>query len=418
MEPNKTNPTDNQTNSINNNNQEVPPSNTQPFAPSPQPNQDYGINTINPQPIQQQVNPTPQVTTQQVVNNANPSNGFQQPNNIQASDPGKVYIIASIVSAVLLVPLFGLIFAIIASIRSKNAGFSNTLAKVMMAINIVLLILISAVIAILTILMLPIIQARAVSNNFTNAVRAGDCKTAISLTNTSTDQMDVAYKYCDSLKKSIGSSQSDVIYEQKDNKFGFVYEIKGGTSKYLRIVVSDGLIDDVTVTNSMPGIFSSSENVKENTEKPAEVTQTQNSSVCEPLVNTDFTPLLASAGSISGMKFYTDTIFFKADSLDYQYPDVIKPHYTKVADFVKVTKKPFSITLSGSVYKDYNTQAGRDFAQKRSEKVKNELISAGVPASLIIVGSPKEYPYGQKNSIDQNIFRNVDIKISSTCNGA
>ncbi len=336
------------------------------------------------------------------------------PEYVGSKDPGKGLAIASIV-LFLFFNILGLVLGIIAKGMSKKAGFKNTLATVGIVLNAVS-ILFSVIITIFIVfaLFLPVAQARNAAIGFTNAIRDGNYEKAFSYTDIDAKSKADALTYFAALKPAIGTSQSEI--DRKDGDDGskvLIYSIQDGTSKFYRVIVKDQKVTQADVSSepfTLSGGKTSQPSVAENNSTNSGAVA-QSSQTCKELVGADFQAFYLSAAP--DVSIYTDNAFFNADAVTYQFPSTTTAQYAKYAAFHKSITKPYTIILKGSVYKDYQTQAGVQLAQQRAEKVKQELINVGIPAGNILIAAPQEYPYGQ--STDPSVFRNVDIRIESNC---
>lgn len=229
-------------------------------------------NTVTAQPINaqnQQSDPTPQVFSpnngavpsqpstppaqQAAVSSTEPLQQ-NQPSPIQPAandnpkNPGKTLAIISLVLPFLSLSAVGLVLAIIAKVKSKKAGFKNTLATVSIVLN-TLFVLISLALMALFVLALPLIQARSVAVAFNNSITEGNYDTALSYTANPEQDAEVTKSYFAYLKESIGTGYTETASSNKDGTYGFVYTTSDG-STYYRIVVSDNKVVDAVVSKT------------------------------------------------------------------------------------------------------------------------------------------------------------------------
>ncbi|NCU30321.1 hypothetical protein EOL73_00660 [Candidatus Saccharibacteria bacterium] len=110
--------------------------------------------------------------------------------------------------------------------------------------------------------------------------------------------------------------------------------------------------------------------------------------------------------------FYSETIYFNADSNEYSNPDAARLRYDKMAEFYnKYSKEVFLYYIQATTYEDNTSSEGLKIAQARADRAKQELTSRQIPASYIVVEQPKTSTYNAES------MRNVVITIrgSSDC---
>lgn len=163
-----------------------------------------------------------------------------------------------------------------------------------------------------------------------------------------------------------------------------------------------------------------------NTSNGAQNTSTDSSSAPTPtVVKTDSTCItpadwakMNNVNPSDGLKTIRNpllyaSVFFKPDSLEYSYPDVMEDEYKRQAAFINspvATGKEYTVHLTGSVYKDFTTDPGKSLAMQRTEKVRAELIKHGVAASKVVADLPNRHEYGQDDRFAE-IYRRVDVDI-------
>lgn len=110
--------------------------------------------------------------------------------------------------------------------------------------------------------------------------------------------------------------------------------------------------------------------------------------------------------------FYSETIYFNADSAEYSSPDAAKIRYDKMAEFYnKYSKKVFLYYIQATTYEDNTSSEGLRIAQARADRAKQELTSRGIPASYISVDQARTSTYNAEAM--RNVV--VTIKGSSDC---
>lgn len=115
--------------------------------------------------------------------------------------------------------------------------------------------------------------------------------------------------------------------------------------------------------------------------------------------------------SFNSMNFLViENIFFLADSAEYEYPDIAAKRLDGLARFYKNnSQKQFMYELSGSTYESSASDAGSVLASERVEKVKQELLSRGVPEDRLSIGEARF-------SANHESSRNVDITLKKSGN--
>ena len=106
-----------------------------------------------------------------------------------------------------------------------------------------------------------------------------------------------------------------------------------------------------------------------------------------------------------------NNVFFLPDSTTYEFPDQDVERFDTLAQFYKNnSKKQFIFELSGSTHEDSTSDAGAVLAAQRVEKVKQELVSRGVPADRFITAAAR-------TDADSEASRNVGLVLmkSGSC---
>jgi len=146
------------------------------------------------------------------------------------------------------------------------------------------------------------------------------------------------------------------------------------------------------------------------------------------LVQSDFDNWYKNNGGLGktateyGFKFhdptymFTNNVHFPADSLDYKSTDNTGgvEVMANLANDPSVKGKQFAIHLYGGVG---TSQADSDFANKRAEVVKEDLIAAGVPADKIVIDPPQSATDYESNpdEVSKGMTRVVVLKFDPTC---
>lgn len=115
--------------------------------------------------------------------------------------------------------------------------------------------------------------------------------------------------------------------------------------------------------------------------------------------------------------FYSDNIFFTADSASYESASASQNKVNLFADFYKNNShKAFSYHIKGSVNEGAQTAEGKALADKRADVIKTSLVAAGVPADRIVVDEPRSVA----NQYITEASRNVEVSVvpSKDCGNA
>ncbi len=116
-----------------------------------------------------------------------------------------------------------------------------------------------------------------------------------------------------------------------------------------------------------------------------------------------------SIDSFNGTNYLIgDNVFFLPDSTTYEFPDQDVERFDTLAQFYKNnSKKQFIFELSGSTHEDSTSDAGAVLAAQRVEKVKQELVSRGVPADRFITAAAR-------TDADSEASRNVGLVLMNS----
>lgn len=112
-----------------------------------------------------------------------------------------------------------------------------------------------------------------------------------------------------------------------------------------------------------------------------------------------------------------ESVYFKPDSIDFEYPSVENENLDKLANVYTLNKnKRFNYVLIGSVRESNSSSAGVTLANQRATVIKDGLVARGVPSDMITIAQPMN---NSSPDYDGTIFRSVDVRISlSNCNQA
>ena len=113
--------------------------------------------------------------------------------------------------------------------------------------------------------------------------------------------------------------------------------------------------------------------------------------------------------TLNNGKYNFKNVFFNADSSQYTYEGVTIDKLGKLGSLYKSnSQKEFSIELVGQTYESSKTSAGSKLAFERADKVKQGLVSQGIPENKIIISDPK---IANHDNSDNTADRNVTIYI-------
>lgn len=270
----------------------------------------------------------------------------------------------------------------------------------------------------------PAAKAGKASKAFMSAATTGDTQKMLKFADAGDES---SKKFLEASVKSVQGSFTLKDKTMKSSKGYFLYDLSNDAGKKARTivekkdgkwVVSDFVFGSDSIT-LVPG------SIKEDTPAKNEVAT---SDAC--LVQSDFDEWYKGYGGKTATeqgfyfndpnKAYTTNLHFPPDSLEY----IDKVQTVLLGDFVelpkdpKVVNKQFMIRLKGSVG---TSQADADFANKRAEKVKSDLIALGVQADKIVIDAPgaaTDYGNSNPSTIDKEVFRTVVIKFDPTCDTA
>ncbi len=267
-----------------------------------------------------------------------------------------------------------------------------------------------------------------VSTNFIGAMTQGDVATAI----TYTDGSEETRQFLNGMAPGVKASNFKLKQVLgKNNKWHFLYDLEGAKNNTARTELQE---DASSHKWQVVGFFAGNNLSIIGAESNNEVAQINptpppaSSTLC--LVQSDFDNWyknsigLGKTATETGLHYensvtpYTTNIHFPADSLEYKGFDSTDTLDTIVslATDPAVKNKTYTVRLYGSVGTDASDS---DFANKRAEKIKTDLIAKGVPADKIIVDPPKSVQdTGDTSSISQRSARTVVMKLDPTCAGS
>lgn len=280
----------------------------------------------------------------------------------------------------------------------------------------------------------PLAQSKRASTAFMKALTANDTEKVFELTDT-TDEAGKAF-ITNAAKKSEGTFKLK-SQTMKDGAGYFLYNLSNPEGKMGRTTVKKDK-GKYTVTSYVfgsdslalvPGVANDivqPDDTSSSTPTPSSTANTAVPTACltqvdykwfnynkEPdsvTYDTTYSPGGATFNKIGQMFFNPDST--QESSLSSVYDDW--------ADFAsKNADKQWTFRLEGSTYgSDAAAASSKQLANARSEEVKRELVSRGVPESRITIDAPRDYgTETQDDSVDQ-IYRRVTVTIDPTCTGS
>lgn len=248
---------------------------------------------------------------------------------------------------------------------------------------------------------------KSVSTKFMKAVTTGDTQSAISLTDGASANSAFIASAISGTRGSFNLEDS----KKSDGKSYFLYSLSNPTNKYARTIVEKKsgqfLITSFVFTSGSLALVPQSGSV----DSPDTDTNVD-SSTNKCLVPSDAKGSLGYDLPVQTERISSQVdVFFKSNSLEYEYPSVTAKDIDKLALFYQQnSSKSFEFEFSGSVSIQQYTQAGIEFAKQRAEKVSNDLASKGVPQSYLRIGETVK-----RNPTGEDWQRRVGVKILSTC---
>ncbi len=269
------------------------------------------------------------------------------------------------------------------------------------------------------------VQVSSTSSSFMTAMTAGDVDKALSYTDGTSETKQFLQSMAPGMK---ATSFNKVDSTNKSGKHYFLYSLQGANNKMARTTLEKGdkgwqVIELVTGSNvALVGASSDQNNTTTSTEPVAQ------SSGSQCLVQSDFDnwykDMYGKTATEYGFHFedperrYTANVHFEPDSLDTSSDNTgAVENMANLANDPLVKSKSFKIKLYGGVA---TSQADKDFADKRAEAVKNELIAKAVPADKIVIDpatSATDYE-SNPNDVSKRMNRVVVLTFDPTCSSS
>ena len=272
---------------------------------------------------------------------------------------------------------------------------------------------------------LSTMQISSTSSSFMTAMTAGDVDKALSYTDGSAETKQFLQSMAPGMK---ATSFSKVDSTNKSGKHYFLYTLQGANNKMARTALEKGdkgwqVIE--LVTGSNVALVGASSNQTDTTASSEPATQSSGS---QCLVQADFDnwykDMYGKTATEYGFHFedptrpYTANVHFEPDSLDTSSDNTgAVENMANLANDPSVKGKSFTIKLYGGVA---TSQADKDFANKRAEVVKKELITKGVPADKIAIDpatSATDYE-SNPNEVSKRMNRVVVLTFDPTCSAS
>lgn len=377
------------------------------------PNNDFNQNTTNglgqpnqnppqsPQPQQPQQPPQtpqpfmqpqqPQVGAQPNLAQAQPVNNFQQQTmqtapTAQKSGSGKGIAIVLVLVFILIPAILGVLYGFYAAMFSPKS------------------------------------MSKKASTGFMNAITTGDVATALTYTDGSAESK----KFLDGMAPGVkATSYMQKASASKSGKWYYLYTLEGATNKTARTELEkDGKWQ---ITGFLSGDNLALVGTESNNEDSGGQPSSQSAQSSQCLVQSDFDNWYkklysGKSATESSLHFenpqtpYSSNVHFPADSLDYKSTDNTGgvENMVNLANDPSVKGKSFTIHIYGGVG---TSQADSDFANKRAEVVKNDLITGGVSAENIVIDPPQSATDYESNpdQVSKGMSRVVVLKFVSNC---
>lgn len=262
-------------------------------------------------------------------------------------------------------------------------------------------------------------KSSSTSYDFMQAMTTGNVDAALKYTDGSTGSKSFLEGMAPGVKATSFSKKEST---NKSGKYYYLYTLQGATNNTSRTELEK---DKDSGKWYITGFYAGDNLALIGASATDESTDTASSGQC--LVQSDFDEWykgvegMGKTASEYGFHYedpdrpYSANIHFNADSLNTSDDNTgAVEKIAKLANDPSVKGKQFTVRLYGGVA---TSQADKDFANQRAEKVKSELVAAGVPAEKIVIdpaSSATDYD-SDPNAIDKQMSRVVVIKFVSTC---
>lgn len=313
---------------------------------------------------------------------------------------------------------------------TKSSGSKSSTKIVLIIIAILAGLIIVPFIILIIYLTVSNLQIGKTSDNFMNAMSKGNVSEALVYTDGSAETKQFLEGMAPSVKATKVTKKAT---QKKDDVNYFLYSLEGATSNSARTELKNNngkwQVAGFYSGNNLAIIGQSSPQTATTQSPISSPAPSASSGQC--LIQSDFDNWykkgtgLGKTATEYGFNFqnpttmYTSNVHFPAESLDYKTTDNSGgvENMVNLANDPSVKSKTFTIRIYGSVG---TSQADKDFANKRAEVVKKDLIAGGVPESKIMIDpaqSATDYD-NNPNNVSKGMSRVVVLKFDPTCAGS
>lgn len=262
------------------------------------------------------------------------------------------------------------------------------------------------------------------SNSFMSAMTTGNVAKALEYTDGSTETQN----FLNSMKDGM-QGQFDLKESTSENgTYYYLYSLTGATNQAARTELNkssgEWQVNALYTGGANLAVKGSQSDTTEDQTQPT----SSSSSSC--LVQSDFDAWYkaryGTTATEQGLNFhipdnmYTTNVKFQPDSTEYTDTAFSSSSIESITELSKnVQGKTYTVRLEGSVAT--TSAADLEFATKRANKVKDQLIAGGVPESKIVIDEPNNVSdisdSSRVNEVTKEAARNVVIKFDPTCTG-
>lgn len=364
--------------------------------------------------------------------------------------------------ALSLTGLIGLIVSVVAFKKSKPGTTNKTLSIVGISLAAVFTLAWAWILLVFSLAAYNAITLSARADAFLTALQAQDYEKAMSYTEDPKDSG--AREFLVNASSSLGKSHklldSNMFNEgkRKDNvRASFVYSLTGGDSSYARVSLATkekvgAVVVELTHGSNKlkaePGSGVSSLGseldangaddssnktkttkvaAKPSTKAVADTCQNRYDNVPDEYLFISLSALSWDDPAYDEVKKADEDVkrgyfaggpmtFFAKDLLDYEYPDVTSNDMDDFAAYLKtLTPGTYEIELWGMVGVTRGTSTSNAFSLKRTQKIKDELVSRGISASAISQYVSTRNDVNLNDNDPDGIQRRVDIFARNNC---
>lgn len=267
--------------------------------------------------------------------------------------------------------------------------------------------------------------SKRTSNSFMTAMTSGDVATALEYTDGSTETQN----FLNSMKEGMQGQFKLKESANKNDTYYYLYSLTNANNQAARTELSkssgEWQVNALYTGGADLAVMGSQSSVAE---QPSEPTSNTVNTSC--LVQSDFDNWYKQrynkTATEEGFNFqkpenmYTTNVKFQPDSIEYTDKAFSGSSIESIVDLAKsVSGKTYTVRLEGSVAT--TAPADLDFAKKRANKVKDQLVAGGVPASKIVIEEPNNITDisdpSRVDEVTKEAARNVVLKFDPTCSG-